>query len=352
MNKLLFLAPYPTSENIKDGMISRVNAIDKFAEGIPRTYLKISPLRHLKKEVTQIGEVTVFRLNAILHFWLIAGILFKARKIYSHSIYGLLYVWQWLPFIKADLVLDAHGVVPEEIRDFSRYPFRYPYFAFVERWVVRRADLLIFVTHSMKRHFLKKYRKIKGELLVYSIYPHNLFEAGKKQNRDEHRVNVIYSGGVVAWQNIDLMLRTIKANLDLRIKYTLLVSDKQYILDKMSQMGIDPSAIEVESVMPDQLADYYHMADYAFILRDDHVVNRVANPTKIVEYLSYGIIPIVLSPEIGDYNERGYEYLPLKDFNTKIPKPAGPSRKNQEIARQLLDENTGLDLKSVLKKGL
>jgi glycosyltransferase involved in cell wall biosynthesis len=348
MNKLLFLAPYPTPKNIKDGMISRVNAIDQFAEGMPRSYLEISSVRIRKKEVKQTGLVTVYRVNALLHFWLIARLVLNAEKIYSHSIHGFTFAWQWLPFTKADVILDVHGVVPEEIRFFSRYPFRYPYYAFIERVVFRKAKQVIFVTYAMKRHFLTKYRKLKSLLHVYSIYPHNLFKSNPVRVFDDERVNIIYSGGIAAWQNIDLMLQAIKANLSPRIKYTLLVSDKKYVLDKMSQLGIDPSVVEVDSVLPDQLAGYYSQADYAFVLRDDNVVNRVANPTKIVEYLSYGIIPIVLSPNIGDYNERGYEYLSLNDFNTEIHKPAGPSQKNKDIAKQLMEENAAFNLKSML----
>lgn len=348
MDKLLFLAPYPTPENIKDGMISRVDAIDRFVGNIPRTYLEVSPFRFRRKEVRLLGQVTVYRLNAILHFALIARLMFGAERIYSHSIHGFVCSWQWLPRVKATVILDVHGVVPEEVRFFSRFSFRHPYYSLVEKIAVGRANHIIFVTHAMKRHFQKKYPKMGGRQHVYSIYPHSLLGRRIERADDDGRVNVIYSGGIAAWQNIDLMLDTIKANIAPRIKYTLLVSDKKYMLDKMSKRGISPSDVEVDSVPPDRLAQYYSKADYAFVLRDDHVVNRVANPTKIVEYLSYGIVPVVLSPKIGDYEDRGYEFLPLEDFNTRIPKPAGPNLKNKEIAQQLMKENAEFDFKSIL----
>lgn len=44
-------------------------------------------------------------------------------------------------------------------------------------------------------------------------------------------------------------------------------------------------------------------------MRDDIIVNRVACPTKIIDYLEYGIIPIILSPEIGDFNKMEYSYI-------------------------------------------
>ncbi|DAB11228.1 TPA: hypothetical protein CPT98_01885 [Candidatus Gastranaerophilales bacterium HUM_19] len=44
-------------------------------------------------------------------------------------------------------------------------------------------------------------------------------------------------------------------------------------------------------------------------MRDDIIVNRVACPTKIIDYLEYGIIPIISCPEIGDFNKMGYSYI-------------------------------------------
>ena len=64
---------------------------------------------------------------------------------------------------------------------------------------------------------------------------------------------------------------------------------------------------------------FFHFSRFAFsfahyLIQFDIVVNRVACPTKLVEYMFYGITPIVLSKEIDDYNELGYEYLDYKDF--------------------------------------
>ena len=51
-----------------------------------------------------------------------------------------------------------------------------------------------------------------------------------------------------------------------------------------------------------------------FVLRDDVLVNRVACPTKLLEYIQYGVLPIVLSDAIGDFKELGYKYIGLDDF--------------------------------------
>jgi hypothetical protein len=37
-------------------------------------------------------------------------------------------------------------------------------------------------------------------------------------------------------------------------------------------------------------------------------------PTKLYEYICYGVVPIVLSPDIGDFVELGYRYLRVEDL--------------------------------------
>ena len=53
---------------------------------------------------------------------------------------------------------------------------------------------------------------------------------------------------------------------------------------------------------------------YGFCLRENHVLNRVACPTKIIEYLVLGIIPILDYEDIGDFKSMGMNYLSVKDI--------------------------------------
>lgn len=46
-----------------------------------------------------------------------------------------------------------------------------------------------------------------------------------------------------------------------------------------------------------------------FLLREATLFNEVATPTKLVENITYGIVPAVLSPDIGDFLQYGYRYL-------------------------------------------
>lgn len=354
--KLLFLAPYPNEHNIKDGMISRVNAIDSFFKNDYRTYLHVS-LSQFKKSKHKIeGNVEAYELNIFYHFITIFKILNSAKIIYSHSIYMSLFVWPFIIFFKNLFVLDAHGAVPEEELYFKGNKKKSFYYTFVERIILSRANYIICVTNAMKDHFITKFQITKNNFIIYSILPHNLTTASPNESinskLNDSTINIIYSGGVSPWQNIDLMLKTIEDNQSPNIKYTILTGDLDIILKKISTYNIDLKNIEINSVLPSELVGYYKKADYAFILRDDNIVNNVANPTKLVEYLFYGIIPIVLSPKIGDYLNLGYEYLSIDKFNTSIIKPSSKSLKNITIAKDLIASNNNVNIRAMLFRDL
>lgn len=347
MNKLLFLAPFPTPENIKDGMINRVDAIDSTVKDIDRAYLHVSLFKYWKKVTYRSGKSAVYNLNIFRHFFLINKIMKNAGTIYTHSIHGFTYLWHLLPFLKARIILDAHGVVPEELKYFSRYKFRYFYYEFLEKKVIRKTADIICVTNNMRHHFESKYPHFKGRFYIYNIFPRHIRKTNPFRKTSD-KVNILYSGGISPWQNIDLMLKIIAGNSSPRIKYTILAGNMEYVRKRMQHYGIAPDDIELNSVMPDELAHYYEQTDYAFILRDDNIVNRVACPTKLVEYLNYGIIPIVLSPYIGDFYEYGYEYVSCSNFDINIKKPTNCSVVNTNIVQKMENNNNRLNIKELI----
>jgi glycosyltransferase involved in cell wall biosynthesis len=346
-NEILFLAPYPTPENCKDGAISRVNAIDNMFKGNKRIYWDVALFKHWHKEHRIENEVDIFQLNSFLHCLFIIKGLLSINKIYSHSILGCLGIFYVLPFIHKCIVLDAHGVVPEEIGIYSeKRKWLKTFLNCLEYYVIKKTILIICVTNRMKSHYQKKYTWYEGNYMVYNTLPKiildNIDEQAIKKAKSSSDITIIYSGGISPWQNIDLMLESIKKCTNKSITYILLVSNPEYVKRKLEQYELN--GVTVISVMPQELKKYYEKADYAFVLRDDNIVNRVANPNKIVEYLANGILPIVLTKEIGDYSSRGFEYLDLEEYINNVKKPLSLSTKNIAIARDLINENARLNI--------
>lgn len=352
-NEILFLAPYPDEHNIKDGMVSRVKAIDYFFINTNRTYLTVS-LRNFKKSYYINGNVEVYNLNIILHFFKIIYLLRTHNHIYSHSIYFLSLLWPILWLTPNNVILDIHGVVPEEELYFQNRPMHYRYYSFIERIIFKHLRYAICVTNAMKIYYQNKYADFKGEFIIYSIMPADLKdvsieEIAKIKFGYKNKIEVIYSGGTQNWQNIDLIMQSISQNQSSRIHYTILTGDTITFEKKIKEKNILAESISVESRQPSELWKDYIKADYAFILRDENIVNKVANPTKLIEYLYYGLIPIIISPLIGDYNEMGYHYIRLDQFNKdNLDKPKSINEKNKSIAQQMLKNNNGINLRNVI----
>lgn len=346
--ELLFLGPYPTEANIKDGMISRIKAIDSFFNNKERTYLFISLRKNRKPYFYSDNLVKVYELNILFHFVLIVKLLFRHRIIYSHSIYMFSFIWYLIPFLKSKIILDVHGVVPEEQKLYNGNQKAYLYYNLLEKIVFSKAAKILCVTDSMKFYYKDKYPKFKGVFYVYSIMPFDLKEISivdlKKNKSESSKIEVIYSGGVQPWQNIDLMMDIVLSMSSQYVSFTFLVNDVNAFNSMIEKYDLSSIDIKIASKLPSELWEDYSKVDYAFILRNKDVVNKVANPTKMIEYLNYGIIPIVLNKEIGDFFRYDYEFIFVDEFKKLKSKLTSPSVKNIEVIKKIREQNNQINI--------
>ncbi|NHA04455.1 glycosyltransferase family 4 protein [Mucilaginibacter sp. HC2] len=316
--QILVISSYYNEENIKDGMIQRVKSVDDNLSNFDRIYLNIKIHKFFKKKVThQRDNVKSYDINVIFHFFFILKCISKADVIYFHSIYNVIRIFPWFLLFRKKTILDVHGVVPEELVSVGRN-FRAGLYSLVEKVAFRKMSLMIFVTESMADYYKKKYPGWHGAYKIFYIVPANLVVDNNTAIENNGKINVIYSGNTQKWQNIELMLNVIKNNLSENINYLILTGEPEVFNEQIKNLNINADKISVKSVHPNELAQYYNKAHYGFILRDDVVVNRVANPTKLIEYLCYGVTPIVKSAEIGDFMKLKYEYLNYEDFSDKL----------------------------------
>ncbi|MBV8254351.1 MAG: hypothetical protein JO154_17260 [Chitinophaga sp.] len=353
-DQIVFLAQYPDETNIMDGMMQRIKNVDNYFLGLSRTYLQVSLVNNRRYTATTNGELTIVRLNLFLHIRTVLRLLKRSKYLYFHSL------WNFLPLTFFSLknkriVLDLHGVVPEELDFYNRKSLS-KLFGWSEKIVMRKVNALIYVNRAMQHFYGTKYPYllqrenyvcplIAGEDEEKSV---SFDEAAfrKEIGIREEDVVFIYSGNIQKWQNFDLVLDLVK-NLDnLAYKFLFLSRDIAGIQKLMQEKGMELHADRYKffTVKPENLYKYYSIAHYGFVLRDDHILNRVATPTKLLEYINYGIIPIVKLDEIGDFKSKGYEYIPMTGLNNNMMK--AKSELNQQIFLDLKNE-TNLNIKNI-----
>ncbi|MFQ2277630.1 glycosyltransferase family protein [Aeromonas hydrophila] len=318
---LSFISQFPSSHNEKDGLFQRVKYIDSLFSDEKRVYLDISFFSNFKLKKICIDNVSVYQINFFFHMLLIAKILWKSKVIYVHSIYNSIRI---LPFYllkcRRYIITDFHGVVPEEL-EMMGHKLRAKIYYLIELVVIYGGFRFIFVTKKMKNYYYdSKYSFLRlgneRAIILPIISVNSKYQLGNNKIIDRSFLNskvAIYAGGFQEWQNISLMVSIAENNLE--FKYIFLTPDSERMLSLCKDIV---GEYICKSVPPEAVSQYYAESTFGFILRDDCIVNNVACPTKLIEYLFNGVIPIVKSSSIGDFNELGMKYVTQEEMNNAI----------------------------------
>ena len=305
---ILFISRYPDKATEKDGMMQRVAAVDRRFADRRRVYLGIRFFGNARRRSEQLSaRLGILRVNFFLHFFLILKLGFSARGIYVHSVHN---GFRALPlYLCGNIITDLHGVFPEELAYYGK-KFASLLYGVIEWIAIRRSRAVIVVTDAMADHLRAKYGDFRAG--IYTIPIFDDFPIDETTDRKADTLVAIYSGGSQKWQNIGLMMDAMART---RKKYTfiILTPDITYFERKAAEYGLE-GRVKILSVSKSAVYEQYLQADLGFALRDDSIVNRAACPTKLVEYLACGVIPIVLQPEIGDFARRGYGWISLERF--------------------------------------
>ncbi len=167
-NSVLFLARYPSTEELKDGYFQRVCSMDEKLNMFTRIYLsqdKDVGIKLIKPNCYSIG----FHKKSVEFIFLAINALISGR-VYCHSIFNLVSARRLVFPLARKRVLDIHGVVPEEffhngdVAQFHTYNQ-------VEKKAISKANILIGVTQNMVDYLAAKYEisSLKKLLLVIPI---------------------------------------------------------------------------------------------------------------------------------------------------------------------------------------
>jgi len=120
----------------------------------------------------------------------------------------------------------------------------------------------------------------------------------------EDEVVICYSGGLSKWQRVPDILKLCYeiSKIQKKYKFLFLTQRCKELKDMADKIGLPEDYYAIKSCLPQEVPQYLSSADAGIVMRDDIVVNRVASPIKIGEYLACGLFAI-LTNNIGDYSE-------------------------------------------------
>ena len=355
MDRILIIAEYP-EHNQREGMRQRILSIDKEFEGKKRTYLSLAKFGNIKatRKIIEEGAIEYFQLNILLHYNKIKRIIAEFDYIYIHSVENFTNALLF-NLRNKNVTWDVHGVVPEEF-EFMGSRLKYLYYGWCEKKLAKIVTNIIVVSNEMKQYYLEKYPLLaEKKIYLKPIYSTNVFRGTDKEALEKLRSDLrikeddtvfIYSGNVQKWQNVEQTIKICSEIARDNYFFIFLTGALNEVKDMIMKVPNNKMRYLVTSVKPSELCEYYEISNYGFILRDEHLLNRVAAPTKLVEYLYYGLTPIVKSERVGDALSLGYEYIK----SNKIPEylRAIKSEKNRQVANIMATVNLNVKLTDII----
>lgn len=341
-NSVIFLAPYPGDGERHDGYMQRVAALDTLWPDRHRIYCHFMARwdgTPLTREID--GNLTVLRpvLDNPPDLLFFLGLAWWVGRVYIHSIHVLQAVCcRWMLRLSGlHKTLDLHGAVPEEARAYQAADAA-ERFRQIEAYAVRHCDLIVVVSKAMRAHLMNKYRFLaEANFAVLPILPIFTAPPVGSAARDlaygQGKPVVVYAGGMQPWQQIPMMFDFIAASVD-RAHWRIYIPDVEEARRLLPPPLREHPSVILASLSPAELRAAYSECHFGLIFREDSVVNRVACPTKLVEYLIFGIIPVLSFAQLGDFSEAGLRYVHRDDFKAgRLPGPAERIRMAEENFR-------------------
>lgn len=210
----------------------------------------------------------------------------------------------------AQTVFDLRGAIAEESELRRGTFFQSVIIRHMVRTAARRADRLACVSQNLKAYIGENTGRADAIVIPCCVETATFGFDAEARTRirselgfdDDHFV-ICYAGGSAVWQRADDILRLCSeiTKRDPRFRFLFLTYKPESLKQSFSELVADDDRAAFLSVPQTQVASYLSAADAGIIMRHDNVVNNVASPVKVAEYLICGL-PVILTAGIGDYS--------------------------------------------------
>lgn len=231
----------------------------------------------------------------------------------SVAVFGLL-------FSNKKRVLVLHG----SLSDVNGFPF-----ARIKKIIYKRLlkfsvlnfDKVVTVSNAMNDYLLEMFKFQASKIVTIPNFPDSKFmenlRTSKKINSKENKLElglkdtgfyICYCGNSQEWQRADLMCRLFEeiSLISEDINFLILTNELEYFLRHKSLNHINKERITIKNVPNAEVPKYLVCSDMLYLVRKQNDVNRVACPTKAMEYLASGS-PIIVSENLGDISDLARE---------------------------------------------
>lgn len=200
-------------------------------------------------------------------------------------------------------LLWMQGITPEEsyLRHKSR--LRYKILSYIDKFALKKSMFTFLVSSEMKTFLERKYNIILKEYYIMPCYNDQLDLAALETPSKYTSNTFAYIGSLAVWQCFEQTLQLYKEVEKRYDDAKLSVYTKDSDMAKLLLEKYNIKNYEIDYVNPEEIKERLKKIKYGFVIREDISVNNVATPTKISNYMSAGVIPIITS-SIKDFSKR------------------------------------------------
>lgn len=219
----------------------------------------------------------------------------------------------WLKGYK-NIIIWIQGVVPEERLMMKQPKIKYYIHSFIEKVMLRNSKFLFMVSNEMLSHYHNKYKlNLDYKTYIMPCFNENSVDLSSFYDEKYKKNTFLYAGSLQEWQ---CFKETIKIYKEIEEKisntnFIVYTNEQSKAVKLLKKYNVKNFAVSYAK--PQDLGKKIKDIKYGFVLRKDDIVNRVATPTKLSNYLSHGIIPI-FSPclmSFNEYNQKNKIAIPL-----------------------------------------
>lgn len=186
----------------------------------------------------------------------------------------------------------SQGVWPEESKMRHNSKIRFLICNTIERIALKHAQYLFFVSDTMRSFYEKKYRLSFNNKCYIMPCSNDVMHKEAFVNKKYSNNVFCYVGGTSVWQCFEetIELYSKIEQVLVNSKLLLLVKDKKKAIDLINKYKV--KNYEIDYVDLSELPSRLSEVKFGFVLRKNDPVNYVATPTKVLTYISSGVIPI------------------------------------------------------------
>lgn len=247
--------------------------------------------------------------GAILNFFFMLFYLIRNMKEYNiihcRSDRPMLPVLIVNFFFKKKIIYDPRGLYGDELLYHNRYLLGH-IFKILEYFFYKMSSVVVVVSIRFKTYIKDKYN-IKKVLAIPTFskvterdFKENYFNVRINQNWKDN-ILFVYSGAYEKWQLIDRVMKLFHYinNLMPTARFVVFSKDRQLFEKAFQDYSISSEYYFIGTIKSEELTSALSACDYGIILRDNNIINQVASPIKIKDYLLAGL-QIICTDSIGD----------------------------------------------------